>query len=159
FMVCSKEICSSPKGRKWLQLDLGDKTGNIQAKMWDGYEAVAPTVAPDDVVKVQARAKLYNGRLELGLERIRRADPEEYDVADLGPAPTKSIDELKAKLAEHAAAVRNPWIASLLEAVLDDPRVVGRFERAPAAKTMHHAYVGGLLEHVVSLCGLSRLME
>jgi 3'-5' exoribonuclease len=159
FLVCSKEICSSPKGRKWLQLELGDKTGNILGKMWDGYEAVAATVAPDDVVKIQARSKTYNGKLELSLERIRRAEPEEYDLADLVPHTAKSIGDLKGKLAEHLAAVRNPWISSLLEAVLDDPRVVGRFERAPAAKVMHHAYLGGLLEHVVSLCGLCRLME
>jgi len=159
FMVCGKEICSSPRGRKWLQLELGDKTGVITGKMWDGYEASAATVATDDVVKVQARSKTYNGKLELNLERIRRAEPEEYDLADLVPHTAKSIGDLKKKLGEFVASVRNPWVLSLLEAVLDDPRVVGRFERAPAAKVMHHAYVGGLLEHVVSLCGLGRLVE
>jgi len=158
FLVCGKEICSSPKGRKWLQLELGDKTGVILGKMWDGYEGAAATVAPDDVVKIQARSKTYNGKLELSLERIRRAEPEEYDLADLIPHTEKSIGELKKKLAEYVAEVRNPWISSLLEGVLDDPRVAGRFERAPAAKSMHHAYIGGLLEHVVSLCGLCRRM-
>ena len=158
FLVCGKEICSSPKGRKWLQLELGDKTGSILGKMWDGYEGPAASVAPDDVVKIQARSKTYNGKLELNVEKIRRAEPEEYDLADLVPHTASSIGELKKKLDGHVASVRNPWISALLEAVLDDPRVVGRFERAPAAKVMHHAYVGGLLEHVVSLCGLCRLM-
>jgi 3'-5' exoribonuclease len=158
FVVCGKEICSSPKGRKWLQLELGDKTGVILGKMWDGYEGAAAAVAPDDVVKIQARSKTYNGKLELSLERIRRAEPEEYDLADLIPHTEKSIGELKKKLADYLASVRNPWISALLDGVLDDPRVAGRFERAPAAKSMHHAYVGGLLEHVVSLCGLCRLM-
>lgn len=156
FLVCGKEICSSAKGRKWLQLELGDKTGVIFGKMWDGYEGAAATVGPDDVVKIQARSKTYNGKLELTVEKIRRAEPEEYDLEDLIPHTEKSIGELKKKLAEYVGGVRNPWIAQLLEAVLDDPRVVGRFERAPAAKMMHHAYVGGLLEHVVSLCGLCR---
>jgi 3'-5' exoribonuclease len=158
FLVCGKEICSSAKGRKWLQLELGDKTGVIFGKMWDGYEGAAATLSPDDVVKIQARSKTYNGKLELTVEKIRRAVPEEYDLEDLIPHTEKSIGELKKKLAGFVAGVRNPWIAKLLEAVLDDPRVVGRFERAPAAKMMHHAYVGGLLEHVVSLCGLCRMM-
>lgn len=158
FLVCGKEICSSAKGRKWLQLELGDKTGVIYGKMWDGYEGAAATLSPDDVVKIQARSKTYNGKLELTVEKIRRAEPEEYDLEDLIPHTEKSIGELKKKLAGYVAGVRNPWIAQLLEAVLDDPRVAGRFERAPAAKMMHHAYVGGLLEHVVSLCGLCRMM-
>jgi len=158
FLVCGKEVCSSAKGRKWLQLELGDKTGVIFGKMWDGYEGAAAAVAPDDVVKIQARSKTYNGKLELTLEKIRRAEPEEYDLEDLIPHTEKSIGELKKKLEGYVAAVRNPWIGQLLEAVLDDPRVAGRFERAPAAKLMHHAYVGGLLEHVVSLCGLCRMM-
>ncbi|HKM89532.1 MAG TPA: HD domain-containing protein [Candidatus Acidoferrales bacterium] len=159
FVVCGKEICSSAKGRKWLQLELGDKTGVIYGKMWDGFEGVAASVAPDDVVKIQARSKTYNGKLELTVEKIRRAEPEEYDLEDLIPHTEKSIGELKKKLAEYVRSVRNPWISGLLDEVLDDPRVAGRFERAPAAKVMHHAYVGGLLEHVVSLCGLCRLME
>jgi len=158
FLVCGKEMCSSAKGRKWLQLELGDKTGVIFGKMWDGYEGAAATVAPDDVVKIQARSKTYNGKLELTVEKIRRAEPEEYDLEDLIPHTEKSIVELKKKLEAYVARVRNPWLAQLLEAVLDDPRVAGRFERAPAAKLMHHAYVGGLLEHVVSLCGLCRMM-
>jgi len=158
FLVCGKEICSSAKGRKWLQLELGDKTGVIFGKMWDGYEGAAATLSPDDVVKIQARSKTYNGKLELTVEKIRRAEPEEYDLEDLIPHTEKSIAELRKKLTEYVAGVKNPWIAKLLEAVLDDPRVVGRFERAPAAKMMHHAYVGGLLEHVVSLCGLCRMM-
>jgi len=92
------------------------------------------------------------------VEKLRRAEPEEYELEDLIPHTEKSIGELKKKLAAHLSSVKNPWISKLLEEVLDDPRVAGRFERAPAAKVMHHAYVGGLLEHVVSLCGLCRLM-
>ena len=156
FLVCAKEIVSSPKGRKWLQLELGDKTGSIYGKMWEGYEAAAASVAPDDVVKVQARAKTYNGKLELTVEKIRRAEPEEYTLEDFVPHTEKSIEDLKRRLFEYVSGVKNPWIARLLDAALDDPRVAGRFERAPAAKVMHHAYVGGLLEHVVSLCGLCR---
>lgn len=158
FLVCSKEIVSSPKGRKWLQLELGDKTGSIYGKMWDGFEAAAAAVAADDVVKIQARAKTYNGKLELTVEKIRRAEPEEYTLDDFVPHTEKSIEDLKRRLLEFVSGVKNPWIARLLDAVLDDPRVVGRFERAPAAKAMHHAYMGGLLEHVVSLCGLCRRM-
>jgi 3'-5' exoribonuclease len=159
FLLCGKEVCSAVRtGKKWLQLDLGDKTGVIAGKMWDGFEMAAATLSPDDVVKVQARSKTYNGKLELTVDKIRKAEPEEYSLEDLVPHTERNIEELKKRLLEYVAVVRNPWIKQLLEEVLDDPRVVGKYERAPAAMTMHHAYVGGLLEHVVSLCGLCRVM-
>jgi 3'-5' exoribonuclease len=157
FLVCGKEICSAARtGKKWLQLELGDKTGVIQGKMWEGFETAAATLAADDVVKVQARVKLYNGKLELTVDKIRKAETEEYALEDLVPHTTQSVDVLKRQLEGYIAGVKNPWIKRLLTEVLDDPRVAGKYERAPAAMTMHHAYVGGLLEHVVSLCKLCR---
>jgi 3'-5' exoribonuclease len=159
FLVCGKEVCSAVRsGKKWLQLDLGDKTGVIAGKMWDGFEMAAATLSPDDVVKVQARSKTYNGKLELTVEKIRKAEPEEYTLEDLVPHTERNIEELKVRLLGYVSDVQNSWIKRLLEEVLDDPRVAGKFERAPAAMTMHHAYVGGLIEHVVSLCGLCRAM-
>lgn len=159
FMVFSKEIRSSAAGNSWLQMELGDRTGTLDGKMWRDYEQPATTFDRDDVVKVQGRVKLYRGKLEISVDKIRRAEPEEYKLEDLIPHTSENVDQLFASLQEHVAGVANPWLRRLLESVLADPEVAGRLRRAPAAKSMHHAYVGGLLEHIVSLCGLCRAMS
>jgi 3'-5' exoribonuclease len=159
FMVFSKEIRSAASGNSWLQMELGDRSGTIDGKMWRDYEQPSTTFDRDDVVKVQGRVKLYRGKLEIAVDKIRRAEPDEYKLEDLIPHTSENVEQLFGSLQEHVARVANPWLKRLLEAVLADPEVADRLRRAPAAKSMHHAYVGGLLEHVVSLCGLCRAMS
>jgi len=157
FLVCDKEIRTSPNtGKSWLVLELGDRSGTISAKMWDGFEEVATSFERDDVVKVRGRVKLYRERNELVIEQIRRAKAEEFEWSDLLPHTAQDVEQLYAQLREFVAAVADPWLRRLLVSVVEDPEVMPLLKRAPAAKTMHHAYVGGLLEHVVSLCGLCR---
>lgn len=155
FLVREKEIRSSPRtGRSWLQVALSDRTGKIDAKMWDNFEEVAPTFDREDIVKVRGRVKLYNEQIELTLEQILRAGEHEYDLADFLPHTKKDIDQMLADLRRSIASVRNPWLNRLLASVVDDAAIQPKLKRAPAAMTMHHAYIGGLLEHIVSLCGL-----
>lgn len=143
-------------GKSWLQVELGDRSGTIPAKMWDGFEEVANTFERDDVVKIQGRVKVYKNRNEIALEKIRPARAEEYDWADLLPHTARDVEQLYTELRKHVAAVQNPWLQRLLVSVIEDPAIIPLLKRAPAAKTMHHAYLGGLLEHIVSLCGLCR---
>lgn len=159
FLVFSKEIRSAASGNSWLQMELGDRTGTVDGKMWRDYEQPAATFARDDVVKVQGRVKLYRGRLEITVEKIRRAEPEEYKLEDLIPHTSENVEQLFSSVQECVKGLTNPWLKRLLEEVLADPEVSGRLRRAPAAKSMHHAYMGGLLEHVASLCGLCHLMS
>jgi len=157
FLVCDKEIRTSQNtGKQWLHLELGDRSGTIAAKMWEGFEDVTATFERDDVVKVQGRVKLYKNRNEISIEKIRPARSEEYDWADLMPHTKADVEQLYARLREFVAAVQNPWLAKLLVSIVEDPQIIPRLKRAPAAKTMHHAYIGGLLEHIISLCGLCR---
>ena len=87
---------------------------------------------------------------------MRRAEEHEVDPADFFPHTAEDIEQLYGKLLAVVASIGNPWLRRLLESVVGDAAFVLRFKRAPAAKKMHHAYLGGLLEHVVSLCGLCR---
>jgi len=159
FLVREKEIRTSARsGTSWLQLDLSDRTGTISAKMWDNYAALAETFECDDVVHIRARVKLYNGQKELTLEQITPAAEREYDLADFLPHTKCNVEELYAGLCAAIAQVKNPWLKRLLVSVAEDPAIVPKLKRAPAAMTMHHAFIGGLLEHVVSLIGLSRVV-
>jgi len=156
FLVCEKEIRSTRDGKPYLRLELGDRTGTIEARMWDGFERDAASFQRDDFVKVQARVESYRSKLQIAIDKIRRAEEDEVDAADFFAHTPENVDQLYAKLLAFVASVKNPWLRRLLESVVQDPEIVPRLKRAPAAKVMHHAYLGGLLEHVISLCGLAK---
>ncbi len=156
FLVREKEIRTSARtGKSWLELNLADRSGSIPAKMWDNFEALAKTFERDDVVQIRGRVKLYNGQKELTLEQIIPANERDYDLGDFLPRTKHDIEQLYARLRAAVGGVKNPWLQQLLASVVDDPAIAPRLKSAPAAMTMHHAYLGGLLEHVVSLIGLS----
>ncbi len=155
FLVFEKEVRSTREGKAYLRLELGDRTGTVEARMWDRFEESSAAISRDDFVKVQARVDVYRNRPQLIIEKLRKVDSSEVEPADFYAATKANVDELWVRLREHIAGIRDANIRQLLEAVLDDPEIGPRFRRAPAAKTMHHAYLGGLLEHVVSLCDLS----
>jgi 3'-5' exoribonuclease len=125
--------------------------------MWDQFEAAAKGINRDDFVKVQARVELYRNRPQLSVMQVRVAKPEEIDLADFLPQTKADVAKLYAQLLEYAGLIGNPWLKKLVTGILGDPAIAVRYKRAPAAKVMHHAYLGGLLEHVVSLCGLAKL--
>jgi len=160
FLVRSKEIRTSPRtSRSWLQLELADRTGTISGKMWDGYESLVTLFERDDVVKVRARAKLYNDQLELTVEHVAPCSESDYELADFLPHTKQDVEKLYSRLNEAVHAAENPWIKTLLVSVVEDASIAPKFKRAPAAMTMHHAYIGGLLEHTVSLIDLMRLVS
>ena len=108
------------------------------------------------MVQIRGRVKLYNGQKEMTLEQIVPAAVRDYDLADFLAHTKYDVEKLFVELTAAIAGVRNPWIKQLLENVVNDPAIVPKLKRAPAAMTMHHAFVGGLLEHTVSLIGLGR---
>jgi 3'-5' exoribonuclease len=156
FLVCEKEVRATRGGKAYLRLELGDRTGTIEARMWDAFERDAASFERDDFVKVQARVESYRDRLQFAIDKIRRAEEREVDAADFFAHTPEDVEGLYAKLLAFVASVKNPCLRRLLESVVLDPEIVPRLKRAPAAKVMHHAYLGGLLEHLVSLCGLCR---
>jgi 3'-5' exoribonuclease len=158
FLVCVKEIRATRDGKSYLRLELGDATGRVEARMWEGFDRTAASFERDDFVKVQARVENYRNKLQLAIEKIRRAEESEVDPADFFAHTKENVDGMYAKLLEVVASVSNPWLRQLLDGIVQDPEVVPRLKRAPAAKVMHHAYYGGLLEHVLSLCNLCRLV-
>src|ERR1700691_411491 len=158
FLVCVIQIRATREGKSYLRLELGDATGRVEARMWDRFDQMAATFERDDFVKVQARVENYRNKIQLSIEKIRRAEENEVDAADFFPHTKENVEQLYAKLLEIVASVGNPWLRQLLESVVRDPEIVPRLKRAPAAKVMHHAYFGGLLEHVISLCGLCRVV-
>ena len=158
FLVHEKEIRSTREGKTYLRLELGDRSGTIEARMWDQFESAVKDISRDDFVKVQARVEIYRNRPQLSLQQVRLAKPEEVDLADFLPQTKADVGKLYAQLLEYAGSIGNPWLKTLTTSIISDPSISAKYKRAPAAKVMHHAYLGGLLEHVISLCGLAKLV-
>jgi len=139
-----------------LRLELGDRSGTIEARMWDQFDVAAKDIGRDDFVKVNARVEIYRNKPQLSLQQLRLAKPEEVDLADFLPHTKEDVGKLYAQLLEYAGSIANPWLKELTTSIISDPAIAAKYKRAPAAKVMHHAYLGGLLEHVIGLCGLAR---
>jgi 3'-5' exoribonuclease len=156
FLVHEKEIRNTREGRPYLRLELGDRSGTIEARMWDQFESAVKDISRDDFVKVQARVEIYRNKPQLSLQQVRLAKPEEVDLADFLPQTKEDVGKLYGQLLEYAGSIANPWLKKLVAGIISDPVIAAKYKRAPAAKVMHHAYLGGLIEHVLSLCGLAK---
>ena len=155
FAVTVKQVRSKKDGAPYFALTFCDRTGQIESRMWE--TAGAQEFAAGDVVKLRGQVSRYQDKLQLTLDKIRRADPAEYELGDFVPKTSRDVEELWAELNGYVASFTNPHLQSLLRAFLDDPEVSEALKAAPAAKSMHHAWIGGLLEHIVSLLGIADL--
>ncbi len=158
FLVLSKEIRQKKTGEPYLSLHLADRTGEIEAKMWDNVVEVMHTFERDDFVKVKGFAQIYQSRSQFTVHRLRRLEEHEVDFADFFPCSERDADEMWEELQAIIRSLQNAHLRLLLQAVFSDAHLAGMYQMAPAAKNIHHACRGGLLEHVLSLCALSRLV-
>jgi 3'-5' exoribonuclease len=158
FVVASKQVKSKKSGESFLALTLADRTGQIEAKMWDNVAEAVDTFEQDDFLKIRGLINRYNRRFQLTIHKLRRMEESEVDYADYLPKTTKDIDELWRVVGELVAGFQNPHLKALLQAFMADPEIAAAYRAAPAAKTLHHAYIGGLLDHVVSLMKLCDLV-
>ncbi|MGH9394324.1 MAG: 3'-5' exoribonuclease YhaM family protein [Terriglobales bacterium] len=158
FLVAGKEVRQKKDGDPYLSLLLGDRTGQIEGKMWDGVAEVQESFDRDDFVRVRAQVVLYRDKPQLKIERLRRVAEEEVALADYLPATRSDVGAMWDELQGRIGRMSNPHLQALLQAIFSDADIAARYRRAPAAKTLHHAYLGGLLEHVTSLCRLAELV-
>ncbi|HEX3437599.1 MAG TPA: HD domain-containing protein [Pseudacidobacterium sp.] len=155
FAVAAKSVRSRKDGALYFAVSLCDQTGQVECRMWETAEA--GDFSSGDVVKVRGQVSRYQDKLQINIEKIRKAQPGEYDLGDYVPKTSRNIDELWAELNGYIASFTNPHLYALLRAFLDDPEIAVALKSAPAAKSLHHAWIGGLLEHIVSLMGVADL--
>jgi 3'-5' exoribonuclease len=151
FAVTLKQLRGRKDGGQYLALALGDRTGQIESRMWENFNGTLGEFEQGDIIKVKAEVCRYNGRLQLNLEKIRRAVAEEIILSDYLPQSEFDIDELWAKLNACIESFTNVHLKALLRCFLEDEEIAKALRQAPAAKNLHHAWLGGLLEHIVSL--------
>jgi len=151
FVVVAKQIKPKKTGEPYLALTLGDRSGQLEAKMWDNVEEVLEAFEQDDFLKVKGLINKYKQRFQLTIHKLRKLGDTEIEFSDYLPKTTKDIDELWQTLQTFVAGIENPHLKSLIQSFMSDPEIAAAYRNAPAAKTLHHAYIGGLLDHVVSL--------
>ena len=158
FVVASKQVKNKKSGEPYLDLLLADRSGQIAAKMWDNVGEALNAFEQDDFLKVKGLINKYNNRWQLTLHKVRRMEETEVDPTDYLPKTSKDVEELWRTVGEFVATFQDPHLKALLQAFMADPEIAAAYKIAPAAKTLHHAYIGGLLDDVVSLFKSCELM-
>ncbi len=151
FLVADKQLRANRNGNLYLQMDVADRTGAINARMWNAGEPLFRSFEVGDFVLLRGKVQLFQGALQLILSGVERVPAEKVDLADFLPHTDKDVSKLLEKLRGFLMKLGNPHLRALAECFLMDETFVRDFSRAPAGVRVHHAYLGGLLEHVVTL--------
>lgn len=155
YLCKQAQVLTSKMGKNYMSLTLQDKTGTVDGKIWDLGPAVGH-FEPMDFVKVDAQVTVFNGANQLNIRQIRKADPGEYVPADYMPSTDKDVKEMYAELMKYIESVKEPHMKQLLKSFFDDAAFAKKFQEHSAARTVHHGFMGGLLEHTL---GVTRLCD
>jgi 3'-5' exoribonuclease len=151
FVLSSLQVRDKKQGGQYLALIVSDKTGSLEARMWDDVADPIAHCTEGSYIKVQGDISKYQGKFQITLKKLRLAADSEVEPEDYQPSTKFVVEEMWAELRGYVAAFRNVDLQRLVLAFLDDERIGPAFKVAPAAKRLHHAWLGGLLEHVVTL--------
>lgn len=154
FLVKEKSSGITKTGSTYLKLKLVDRSGDIEGRVWTSAESVAQSFAKDDFVRVTGRAVSFQEHLQLNIVSIEKIGEEEILFPDFFPMTEKDIEEMFQSLLEVSREIKNPHLSRLLQLIWEDESFVKLFKIAPASKSLHHNYLGGLLEHTLSLAHL-----
>lgn len=167
YLCKHKQSAVTKNGKSYENVILQDKTGTIDAKIWEPNSAGIEEFDALDYIEVYGEVNNFLGTLQVNVKRVRSCREEEYDAADYLPVSSKNMDEMYKELLQYVNSIENAYLKKLLEAFfVEDAAFIKRFRQSSAAKTMHHGFVGGLLEHTLSvtklcdyLCGAYPLLK
>jgi 3'-5' exoribonuclease len=155
FACLRKDRLTARNGSPYLSLELRDRTGAIPARVFREVDRVSARFDAGDAVRVRGRAERFRGELHAELEDVRRLGTGDYEPSEFLPAAYRSVDELEGFLEHLAREVHDPGLSAVVDAVLFREPAAREFRRAPCTRAGHHAYLGGLIEHTVSVATLA----
>ena len=158
FLVKDKILAMAKNGKPYMNLRLMDKSGDIEAKVWDNTELLDKQFDKNDFVTVRGKASVYMNKMQVVIAEIVKVPEEQVVLADFLPESPRDAAEMRQELIDTVAALGNPHLKGLMEAFLADEPFMRLYSQAPAAKGMHHVYLGGLLEHSLSLVKLTKVI-
>lgn len=151
FLVKEKNVGMGKNGRPFMTLLLGDSSGHIDGRLWDNVESLSREFENGDVVRIKGQVQLFQNRRQLIVHRLERVDPSSVNFEDFVPKASRASEDLMAELLNVVRTMKNESLRQLVLDTLEDPEIRPMLLKAPAAKSIHHAWLGGLLEHIVSI--------
>jgi 3'-5' exoribonuclease len=151
FVLSSMQVRDKKQGGQYLALIVSDRTGSLEARMWDDVADPIEFCSEGCYVKAQGDISKYNGKFQITFKKLRLAADSEIDPKDFQPATKFDVEQMWTELRGYVAGLQNQDLKRLVFSFLDDERIGPAFKTAPAAKRLHHAWLGGLLEHVLTL--------
>ena len=156
YLVTSKQVSTAKNGVTYLSVKLSDKTGEIDGRLWDNADEVAGKFEREDFVRIRGMASNYQGSMQIKMKALEKVDDSRVDIANFLEASPRNLDDMVKELRGIAASLKNAHLRQLMNGFLADTAFMDVFKRVPAAKTLHHNYIGGLLEHILELIVLAR---
>ncbi len=154
FLVKDKSSGMTKSGNAYLRLKLRDRSGEMEARIWTSVETLSDSFSRDDFVHVKGKAVSFQDHLQLNITHMERVNEGEVFLSDFFPTAEKDTEEMLQSLIQVIQEIKNSHLSHLLHLFLNDETFLSRFKRAPASKQLHHCYLGGLLEHTLSLAQL-----
>nr|BFD68247.1 HD domain-containing protein [Bdellovibrio sp. HAGR004] len=158
FLVKEKNVSVGKNGRPFMGLQLGDATGSIDARLWDRVDELSREFEVGDILKVKGLVQIFQNRKQLIVHRLERVESSTVDMADFIPATARNSEDMLVELLQMVRTMKNDCLRQLVLDTLEDPEIRPLVLRAPAAKSIHHAWLGGLLEHILSICKIMDFM-
>jgi len=155
FAVQNLQLGNTKAGKPYLKMVIADSTGRTPGRMWSVTEEQFASLPTDGFVYLEGQTQPYQGEMQIIVHNIRAHQPTQRELMDLLPATKQDVDEMFAGVLRLLQSIQSPAIKCLVDRYLEDGDLMGRFCQAPAAQTLHHAYLGGLLEHTYSLMQLA----
>ena len=150
YFCKTKIVAQAKTGKTYYSLQLQDKTGTIDAKIWDLSNAIEHFESMD-YIKVDGQVISYNNALQMNIRRVKKAQEGTYDEAEYMPYTKKNVEEMFTELTGFINSVENEYLSRLLKSFFDNPDFAKRFKQGSAAKAVHHSYIGGLLQHTLAV--------
>jgi len=151
FLVRSKELMQSRNGKPYLAMQLGDRTGAIDTRVWEDADRLTDTFGEGDIVAVFGKTHFFQNRLQLVVDHLVPLAPEEVKLEEYLPSSGADLNAQYEELVEIFRGLENHWVRDISLGLLEDPEIAARYKLCPAAKTIHHAFIGGLLAHSLQL--------
>lgn len=154
FLVAEKSLAHSQKGLPYLNVRLKDKTGEVDGKVWDNAHALDAVFKKGDIIFIEGRTQTFRNSLQVSILTARTLTAEEFNPSDYLPVSNLDVDAMFNEMMAYVETMDSAWLKTLLHAFFSNTETADRFKRAPAAKGFHHIYLGGLLEHTLSVVKL-----
>ena len=158
FLIRSKDLRTTTQGGLYIHAVLMDKSGQLVARAWQATEEMFLTMPEGGFLRFKGRAENYKGNLQFIIDAMRPVEAGSFDYADFLPVTKHDVSQMWKRMTEILRGIRHPELAALVKEFVADEALMERFRKAPAAASMHHAYIGGLLEHTLALLEVALLV-